>query len=247
MTRSIHPDSPDTRTCAIIVAAGDSERLGLVQGLRKPLLEIEGKSLLEHAAASFDACRAVTRLVIVAQARDHDAISKLAQVKGAFAKLTRLVEGGATRSDSVRAGVAAAGTEIRLVAIHDAARPLVTPKIITAAIDLAAREGAALVALPVTDTIKRADPEGRSAKTLERAGLWSAQTPQVFVRQQFQELLERAAADGFTPTDDAALFEHYCGPVPISPGDPSNLKITCPADLDLATALFARRHLGDTP
>ena len=141
----------------------------------------------------------------------------------------------------MRAGVAAASASSELVAIHDAARPLIAPEVITASLELAGREGAALVAVPANDTTKRVDAEGRAAETLDRSMLWLAQTPQVFRRTEFLELLERAAAEGFTPTDDAALHERYAGPVPISPGDATNLKITRPTDLEIAAALLRAR------
>ena len=238
------PTPPERRTAAVLVAAGSSTRLGLVAGARKPLVQIEGQTVLEHAAAAFDACEDVTELVVVAQSEDHEAVRALAQSSPALAKLRAIVAGGATRTDSVRAGVRAASEEVALVAIHDAARPLISPRVVAAAIGLAAREGAALVAVPSNDTTKRVDEEGRAVETLDRSTLWLAQTPQVFRRLEFLDLLERAEAEGITPTDDSALYERFVGPVPITPGDASNLKITRPADLELAAALMKAREEG---
>ncbi len=241
MTSPPEPPPPTQRVAAILVAAGDSTRLGLIEGKRKPFAQLAGRTLIERACAAFAACEGVTEIVIVAQPEDHATLRELAQASPAFEKLTKIVEGGRTRTDSVRAGVEAASADIDLVAIHDAARPLVTPEIIEAAIDLAAREGSALVAVPANDTTKLVDERGRSKQTLDRSTLWLAQTPQLFRRAAFLKLLERAASDDFTPTDDAALHEHYSGPVPISPCDASNMKITHATDLELAAALLRVR------
>ncbi len=238
------PSPPERRTAAVLVAAGSSTRLGLVAGVRKPLVRIEGQTVLEHAAAAFDACEDVAELVIVAQSEDHEAIRALAQGSPALAKLSAIVPGGATRTDSVRAGVRAASEEVALVAIHDAARPLISPRVVAAAIGLAAREGAALVAVPSNDTTKRVDESGGGVPPPPPSTLWLAQTPQVFRRLEFLELLERAEAEGITPTDDSALYERFVGPVPIAAGDASNLKITRPADLELAAALMKAREEG---
>ena len=238
------PVPPSHRAAAVLVAAGSSTRLGLVAGVRKPLVRIEGQTVLEHAAAAFDACDAIEELIVVAQAEDHEAIRALAQDSPALAKLRGVVEGGATRTDSVRAGVRAVSEGVALVAIHDAARPLVTPQIVAASIELAAREGAALVAVPSNDTTKRVDERGRAVETLDRSTLWLAQTPQVFGRDELLSLLDRAEAEGVAPTDDSALYERYVGPVPITPGDASNLKITHLADLELAAALLRARAEG---
>jgi 2-C-methyl-D-erythritol 4-phosphate cytidylyltransferase len=243
MTTS-QPAPPERQTAAVLVAAGSSTRLGLVAGVRKPLVQIEGQTVLEHAAAAFDACKDVIELIVVAQEEDHAAIWALAQDSPALAKLSAVVAGGATRTDSVRAGVRAASEGAALVAVHDAARPLVSPRVVAASIALAAREGAALVAVPSNDTTKRVDERGWAVETLERSTLWLAQTPQVFRRGELLELLDRAEAEGFTPTDDSALYERFVGPVPITPGDASNLKITRVADLELAAALLRAREEG---
>lgn len=244
---SAEPTTTAPATSAVLVAAGSSTRLGLTGGLRKPFVVLAGRTVLEHAAAAFDACPAVRELVIVAREEDHPFLRELARSSPALAKLGALIEGGATRTDSVRAGVQAASAESELVAIHDAARPLISPQTLNAALELAGREGAALVAVPANDTTKRVDAEGRAVETLDRSKLWLAQTPQVFRRAAFLELLARAASEGFSPTDDAALHERYVGPVPISPGDSTNLKITRPTDLEIAAALLRARDGSPAP
>jgi len=149
-----------------------------------------------------------------------------------------IVAGGAVRSDSVRAGLAACAAQCELVALHDAARPLVERDSVERALALAARLGAALLAIPVTDTVKTSADGERAEATLDRSVLWCAQTPQVFRRELLQRLVERAAAEGFRPTDEAALHERYVGPIPIARGSARNLKLTTPEDLPLILALL---------
>jgi 2-C-methyl-D-erythritol 4-phosphate cytidylyltransferase len=148
----------------------------------------------------------------------------------------------------VAAGALAADRGLALLAIHDVARPLVTADLVERAIAVAAVRGAAVVAVPVTDTIKISSDGERAESTLDRGVLWSAQTPQVFRADLFRELLDRARKDGYRPTDDAALHETYVGPVGIVRGDPSNWKLTWPGDLALAAAVLRERATrSDTP
>ena len=229
-------------TAAILVAAGDSRRLGKVDGRRKPLVLLGGRSVLEHAGAAFGAVESVEEIVVVTHREDLSAVRTLAAESPALAKVSAVVEGGATRTDSVRAGVEATGAGAKLVAIHDAARPLVRPGTIAAAIEVAGEQGAALVAIPATDTIKESTDGERAARTLDRALLWFAQTSQVFAREQFLQLLARAGEEGFSPTDDAALYERYVGPIPLVRGEATNFKLTTRDDLAVAEALLRARE-----
>ena len=227
-------------TCCVLVAAGGSTRMGA--GERKPFLRLAGLTILERACAAFDAVPAVTSIVVVVREQDRERVEELQRGSPALAKVTRVVTGGAQRADSVRAGIEAAPAEAELIAVHDAARALVEPATVSRALETAGREGAALVAVPVRDTIKRA-PDGRRAQeTVDRAPLWAAQTPQVFRARTLRELAARAAAEGFVPTDDAALWERWVGPVPLVRGEETNLKITTAADLAVAEAILERRE-----
>lgn len=232
-----HADDDRRSTAAVLVAAGSATRMGPASE-RKPFLELEGRTLLEHCAAAFAACSHVQTLIVVARGDDVERVRELARGRAAFAKLATVVEGGAERADSVRAGVLAAGNSARLVAIHDAARPLVSTDTIARAIEAAAEHGAALVATRASDSIHRSQ-DGRTAnEALERRELWCAQTPQVFERARLLQLLGRALADAWSPTDDAALWERYAGPVALVEGSQTNLKITTPVDLVVARALL---------
>jgi 2-C-methyl-D-erythritol 4-phosphate cytidylyltransferase len=230
------------RTSAVILAAGQSTRLRETPDMpRKPFLVLEGRMVIEHACAAFDAVAAVEEIVLVGNSADLARLAQMASSSSAMKKVRSVVPGGELRTDSVRAGIAAMRTDLPLVAVHDGARPLIAPETIERAIALAAERGAALVAVPVTDTIKTSSDGKHAQSTLDRSVLWSAQTPQIFRADLLRELLERAKHDGFRPTDDAALHERYVGGVPITPGEASNLKLTTPGDLLLAGLLLRTR------
>jgi len=237
------PDPPPSElaTAAILLAAGRSTRMAARGGTRKPFLELAGRSVIERALEAFARCALVRAIVIVGRADDLALLGELGRRGAARAKLAAVVAGGAERTDSVRCGVEAAPAECALVAIHDAARPLVRTETIERCIRAAAASGAALVAVRASDTVKESDDGERSARTLDRARLWLAQTPQVFRRAPYRELLARAARDGFRPTDDAALHERYSGPVTLVEGERSNLKLTTPEDLVIAEAILRAR------
>ncbi len=227
---------------AVLVAAGESTRMRSSSGgVRKPLMRLAGRALVEHACAAFDAAPSVGALVIVAHRDDVETLERLARTSPAMRRVIRVVAGGAQRTDSVRAGVEAAPAHFDVVLVHDAARPLITPAVIESAVALAAREGAALVAAPVSDTLKRSSDGLRAEATLEREHVWAAQTPQAFRASLLRELLARAQRESFTPTDDAALYERYVGPIPLVRGERSNLKVTVPEDLVIAEAILAQR------
>lgn len=210
-------------------------------GARKPFLCLAGRAVLEHSCAAFHAAPSVGAIVIVAHRDDLTAVEALARSNSSFAKVAAVVPGGAQRTDSVRLGVARVAAQFEIVLIHDAARPLIRPETIERAVEVAAREGAALVAIPVSDTLKHSSDGVRAQSTLDRSHVWSAQTPQAFRAELLRELLARAQGENFTPTDDAALYERYVGPIPLVQGERSNLKVTVPEDLAVAEAILALR------
>jgi 2-C-methyl-D-erythritol 4-phosphate cytidylyltransferase len=231
------------RAAAVLVAAGDSLRMG--GSARKPLMQLAGRTLIEHTAAAFDLAPSVVEIVIVAHAADVETFAQMAldaeRAHPAFLKVRAIVPGGRQRTQSVRFGVRSVSADVDVVLVHDAARPLIQVEVIELAARTAHEQGAALVAVPVSDTLKTSASGTHAERTLDRSVLWAAQTPQAFRRAVLVELLARAAADEFEPTDDCALHERYLGPVPIVAGDPSNLKITTPSDLMIAEALLASR------
>ena len=225
----------------VIVAAGASTRMAGVGGARKPLIELAGRPLLAHTLEAFERAARIGAVVVLAHAEDLEAVRDLAAQLPAN-KVRAVLPGGAERCDSVRIGVSHELTQdtTSLVCIHDGARPLVTPELVDRVVERAAATGAALLALPVRDTLKHAAGEGVD-RTVDRSELWSAQTPQVFERARFSECLREAERGGESPTDDAALWERSVGPVAIVRGDPANLKVTEPDDLALAQAILAWR------
>jgi 2-C-methyl-D-erythritol 4-phosphate cytidylyltransferase len=206
------------RTCTIVVAAGGGTRFGAA----KQFLRLGGATVVERAIA---VAAAATDAVVVVLPAGSD---------WQPAPPVRAVPGGVTRSDSARAGLAAAPAGTEIVLVHDAARPLATPALFAAVID-AVEAGAdgAIPVLPVTDTLKRVAGD-HVVETVPREGLVVVQTPQAFRAS----LLREAYATGASETDDAALVESVGGKVVAVPGDPRNMKITVAYDLEVMRAML---------
>ncbi len=215
---------------AVVVGAGSGRRMG---GVRKAFAELAGRTLIERSAERLAAAEEVGEVVLVVHPGD---LERGRALVGRH-KISAAVAGGERRQDSVRAGLDALG-ECEVVLIHDAARPLVSPGVVSKVACVSLNCGAALAACPVTDTLKRSAGTG-VAGTVEREGLWAAQTPQGFRRADYQELARRAADEGLEVTDDAAIFEHYGRKVELVHSPLSNVKITAPEDLPLAEILAA--------
>jgi 2-C-methyl-D-erythritol 4-phosphate cytidylyltransferase len=221
----------------VLVAAGRGSRMG---GLDKGALMIHGRSALGYAIAAF---APVAQSVVVVVAADRITAWERMRADEAWPVPTEIIAGGAARQKSVRAGVAALDARggCDVVVIHDGARPLVTTAMARACIEAARRDGAAILAVPVTDTIKRV-VEGRIVETPDRASLWAAQTPQAFRWPLLRDAFDWSDRHGAAPmTDEAALVEAYGHPVSVVRGDPTNIKITQPDDLLIAHALLAAR------
>ena len=230
----------------MIAAAGSGERLGA--GGPKAFVPVAGRPMIEWSLDAFRACECVEAVVVAAP-------PGLERELGVD---VRVLDGGATRAESVARALAAVETEV--VAIHDAARPVVTPALVEALVAaLAADPEAAgvIAAAPITDTVKRTAPvdwtspassteEGENAGlvvegTEDRSTLWAAQTPQVFRTAALRAALEVDAAVRDAATDEATLVEAAGGKVLIHPSGPENLKVTTPHDLRLAELLLAER------
>jgi 2-C-methyl-D-erythritol 4-phosphate cytidylyltransferase len=227
---------------AIVPAAGSGVRLGGI--VPKQYLPLAGLPLLARTLRALAASRRVDCLILVAPP-GQELRCRTEILEPCSLIVDHVVAGGADRQASVHAGLAAAPAHTELVLVHDGARPLITGEIVRAAIDAAAAAGAAVVAIPVTDTIKAADAERRVTETLPRGRLWAAQTPQVFRAAWLREAHERALADGFRGTDDSVLVERLGYPVRLVPGSPENLKITTMADLAQAEQILRERMSHD--
>lgn len=224
------------KAAAVVVAAGMGVRMGA--GVPKALMPLCGRPLVAWAVDALDACPGVEAIVVVAPPGHEEEMRAAA---GGSAKLVAVVPGGSTRSRSVAIGLAALPA-CEVVAVHDAARPLATAEGIARVI--AAVEGAdgAIAAAPLADTVKREDA-GAIAATVDRAGLWLAQTPQAFRHAVLAEAFAAADAAALdAATDCAWLVERAGGRVRLVDLGAPNLKVTTPADVALAEALLGAAH-----
>jgi len=229
------------QAAAVIVAAGRGERLGAT--IPKAFVAVAGVPMLLHAARRVALSPEVGRIVVVVGALDVDRARVLLMQHG-VRNVTAVVPGGAHRQDSVFAGLSHLG-EAPVAVVHDGARPLVPPDVVTAVIQAAAEAGAASAGLPVRETVKLVD--GADARqTLDRDRLWVAHTPQAFRTALLREAHHRAKAEGFYGTDDAVLVERLGYAVRMVEDSPRNLKVTVPADLDLAEAYAGQRQMVRT-
>jgi 2-C-methyl-D-erythritol 4-phosphate cytidylyltransferase len=212
----------------VVVAAGGGARFG--GPVPKQYLPLAGAPVLLHALRPFTSHPEVAHVVVVLPA--DDAVRPPAWLQPLLGGTLTVTAGGAERRDSVRAGLEALPAGCRVVLVHDGARPFPPREVIDGGIALARAGKSGTPAVPIPDTIKRADDSGRVLETIDRAGLWLVQTPQAFPRAVL-ERAHQAAGDG--ATDDAMLVERLGEPVQLLPGSVRNLKITTAHDLALAT------------
>lgn len=221
------------KVTAIILGAGSGERMGHVDKVFLPLLDVP---LIVHTLRPFQNCAAVDSVVLVLQA---DSVARGRELAEQFKmeKVTAVVAGGTTRSESALIGLEQA-SQADFVVIHDGARPCLDTALIELGLDAAQETGAAIAAVPVQDTVKRVGGDGHIQETVSREGLWAAQTPQVFQR----DLLERAHRLAAAPTtDDSALVEALGHRVALFVGSPTNIKVTTPGDFEMAEAILSYR------
>ena len=223
---------------ALIVAAGSSQRMGF----DKLFADLAGKPVVAWSVAAFEACAAVDRIIIVTRPEKEPLFNELARCEG-WTKLRAILPGGAQRHLSVWNGLQTlANSADDYVAVHDGARPLVTPEMIERCFDLARKTGAACCATPVSDTLKRADANGRIVSGVDRTSLWAMQTPQIFSSSKLTAAYQQVINEGITITDETSALEHVGQPVFVYNCGNLNLKITYPQDLELARHLLALRR-----
>jgi 2-C-methyl-D-erythritol 4-phosphate cytidylyltransferase len=234
-----------SRFAVILPAAGKSSRFGDRE--KKVFTALAGKPVWLRSAEMFVNRADVCRTFLVVAPEDQE----LFQIRfGAHASLlgVEIVAGGAERFDSVAAALALVPADIDLVAIHDAARPCLTGSLVDTVFAAAAKTGAAMLALPVSDTVKKADDHGKVESTIPRRGLWLAQTPQVFRREWLVSAYAARTKKGPQEiTDDAQLIEAAGHAVYLVTGSSANVKITTREDLALAEALLASRPKPQAP
>ena len=246
--------------CAVIAAGGVGSRLGHTGG--KQLMEVAGRPLMSWSLTAFDQAQSIGHIVVVCPADRMDEMRAAAVEPLGLATPVSYARAGATRQDSTRAGVAAVPAGFDVVAIHDGARPLVTPEVIDRAVGALYGDGAdegadatggAVIAgelyawdgvvcgQPAVDTLKEVGPAGTIAATPDRTRFWTVQTPQVFPVAVMRVAYDAAERAGFTGTDDASLVERAGGHVLLLKTPRDNLKATVPEDLPLIEALLRMR------
>jgi len=212
---------------ALIPAGGIGTRLG--RRTPKQFLTLGGGSILAATVAHFTRHPAIDGVVVAAPAAHVNRARLVLRTLRPRGAIT-VVPGGATRQESVWLALQAAPEDVDLVIVHDAVRPFITRGLIDAVVGAARRSGAAICALPVSETVKRVRGDEVEA-TIDRTGLWTVQTPQAFRAALLREAHEKARRDGMVGTDDAALVERLGHPVTVVRGLEENLKITTPEDL----------------
>lgn len=221
---------------AVIVAAGQGVRMG--SSKPKQYLLLGNRPILAYCLRAFDLCAAVDKLYLVVPESDMDYCRFEIVLPLQLKKGVQLVAGGPLRQVSVYNGICQIQDKQGLVVIHDGIRPFIRPDCIQRCINGAEETGACVLAVPVADTLKKVNRSGLIDGTVDREGIWQAQTPQVFAYELIVRAHEKARGEGFIASDDAALVERLGGRVKIAAGDRNNLKITTPEDLQYARALF---------
>ncbi len=219
---------------AILVAAGSSKRVGF----DKLFSKIGDRSVLEHALAAFEAAESVSEIIVVC--RDPKLVQDVIN-RADFRKVHAVVRGGERRQDSVQFGLNAVDQASEFVAVHDAARPLITSHEIERVFSVARKHAAAVLAAPITDTIKFADANQVVSGSIDRQNVFAMQTPQIFRRESLLDAYKRVSRNSLTVTDEVSAIEHAGGSIVIVPAQDHNLKITYASDLPLAEFILKQR------
>lgn len=239
----VRVESSTYRVVVVIVAGGSGIRMG--GGTPKQYLPLCGVPLLAWPVTAFQREDIVDEIVLVVPAADLAYVAEEIVDRFDCDKARRIVKGGTSRQESTACGIAGLSTQANaertVVIVHDGVRPFVRGEMIRETALAAAKSGAALIAVPVTDTIKRVDDDGRAVETVPRDSLRSAQTPQAFRLDLLRRALKCAEADGCAATDESMLVERLGIPVVVVPGDGENIKITQPEDMDRANVIAQRR------
>jgi 2-C-methyl-D-erythritol 4-phosphate cytidylyltransferase len=222
---------------AILVAAGSSRRMGF----DKLFAIIAGEPVIAHAMRAFERANPVSEIIVVAREERRAEIEKISS-DAAFEKVRAIVRGGERRQDSVRAGLSRVDGASNYVAVHDAARPLVTPEQIGCAFEQCRLHGATALAQPVNDTLKRADANLVVAGPVDRHQLYAMQTPQIFERKLIEEAYRALYAQKISVTDEVSAVEQLGHKVVLVLNDDFNFKITYPQDLAVAEFILSERR-----
>lgn len=224
---------------AVIVAAGGSVRMGIADS--KQFIPLLNRPAIEYTLKAFQNCYLIKEIIIVCRKQDEQRINDIISSNG-FGKVTKLVEGGATRAQSVTNGINAVSDKSKFLAIHDGARPLITVEEIERVVEAAFETGAATLGIAVKDTIKNVDGYNKIESTPLRSQLRAVQTPQVFERELYQFALNNAGENAVNYTDDCSLIENMGGEVEVVKGSEENIKLTTPIDVIIAESILKERE-----
>ncbi len=222
---------------AILVAAGDSRRMGF----DKLFAAIAGEPVIVHTIRTFERATSVDGIIVVAREDRHDEIKTIVRDEN-FKRVKSIIPGGKRRQDSVRAGLDHLESAVRYVAVHDAARPLVTPEQIERVIEQCRIHGTAALAEPINDTLKRAAADLLVTESVDRQELYAMQTPQIFERQLIEEAYRAVYAENISVTDEVSAVERLGRKIALVVNDDFNFKITYPRDLPLAEFVLKQRR-----
>ena len=223
---------------AIIVAGGQGIRMGAP--IRKQYLKLSGRPILSHTVQRFTTCGYCDHVILVIPPGDTEYCRNEVLTRVEQAHMVTIVSGGAERQDSVYCGLDAVPEKGGIVLIHDGVRPFVTRNQIQDLIGCAAEKGACMLGIAAFDTLKMVDDNGCIRQTLDRSGIYLAQTPQAFQYGLIRKAHEIARDRNFLGTDDASLVEQIGHDVFILPGNRDNIKITAPEDLKIAEAIMVK-------
>ena len=220
---------------AVIVAAGKSERMG--PSVDKAFLSLGTKPVLAYSIMAFERCPDIDGVILVVRSDRVAAAQAMAQMFGC-AKVKKVVAGGPKRQVSVANGLAELNDDVKIVSVHDGARPCVTPELISETIKSAKRYGSGVAAVKITDTVKYVENGVTVTKTVDRSKLWAVQTPQTFKVALLKKAFEAVERRGLNVTDEASAVELVSKDVRLVPAEIPNVKVTTPGDLALAAALL---------
>jgi len=209
-------------------------------GFDKLFAIIAGRPVIAHAIDAFQQANSVAEIIVVAGEDRHDEIRKMSRDES-FKKVRSIITGGERRQDSVRAGLESLSLDARYVAVHDAARPLVRPEQIERVFEQCQVHGAAVLAEPISDTLKRADVDLMVADSVDRHRLYAMQTPQIFEWALIEEAYRAVFANRVSVTDEVSAVERLGRKVFLVPTEDFNFKITYPRDLTLAEFVLKQR------
>jgi 2-C-methyl-D-erythritol 4-phosphate cytidylyltransferase len=224
---------------ALVPAAGRGLRMG--GAIPKQFLSLGGEPLILQSLRTLQAAPGIDQIVLAVPLADVEYCENEIVSRHRLTKVTKVVEGGAERQDSVRSALAQVHPETEIVLIHDVVRPFMTLQMIAEVVAVAKKEGAAIIALPMRDTVKQVRTDGTIERTIDRTPLWLAQTPQAFRRDWIEAAHTKAQAEGVRATDDAFLVEWLGYPVAVVEGSGENIKVTRPEDMVIGEAILASR------